>query len=74
MLKISFNQSATAQTKNFEQKSKVVSDLKAREEERAYRETQIIKDLKPQKDILNLIDKSLVKDIRKLLMMTLDSS
>ena len=52
----------------------MVSDLKSREEERAYRETQILKDLKLCKDTLHLVDKYTQKMVKKLLLLTLDSS
>jgi len=52
----------------------MVTDLKAREEERAYRETQIVKDLKQAKESLHLVNKHTQKMVKKILLLTIEST
>lgn len=52
----------------------MVNDLKAREEERSYRETQILKDLKLCKDTIHMVDKHTAKMVKKILLLTFDNS
>jgi len=58
--------------KRAENKDKLITDLRNREEDRQFRENEILKELKATNKNFTIVEKHVRKMVRKILMLTTD--